>query len=90
MQLAVEGRPAEALSICEPIDRSELAALPAMILAWGHTIALGDLGNHLKAAAVAEEAASTLAAASPEVAYYQAVILVVYHTRALINGRVRP
>jgi DNA-binding CsgD family transcriptional regulator len=85
LQLAVEARPAEALSICESINSAELGALPALILAWAHTIALGDLGNPLPAAAVAEEAAP-LAAASPEAAYYQAVILVVHHTQALLLG----
>ncbi len=85
VQAAVEGQPAEALSVCESIGRGELAPLPAMILAWAHTIALGDLGNPLQAAAVAEEAAP-LAAASPQTAYSQAVILIVFDTRALILG----
>jgi DNA-binding CsgD family transcriptional regulator len=85
LQLAVEARPAEALSVCESINSAELGALPALILAWAHIIALGDLGDPLRAAAVAE-AAAPLAAASPEVAYYQAVILVVYHTQALLLG----
>jgi len=89
VQLAVEAQPAEALRICESIDRDQLAALPALVLAWAHTIALGDLGHPLQAAAIAEEAA-LLAAASPEAAFYQAVILVVYHTQALILGGCLP
>ena len=80
VQAAVEGQPAEALGVCESIGRGELAPLPAMILAWAHTIALGDIGNPLQAAAGAEEAAP-LAAASPQTAYSQAVILIVFDTR---------
>ena len=85
VQLAVEARPAEALSICESIDRGKLTALSALILAWAQTIALGDLGHPTAAAEVAEEAAS-LAPVSREAAFYQAVILAVYHTQALILG----
>jgi DNA-binding CsgD family transcriptional regulator len=84
-QLATEARPAEALNICRLIDRGELGALPALILAWAHTIALGDLGHPLQASEIAEEA-GRLSAAAPEVAPYQAVILVVFHTQALILG----
>ena len=85
LQLAVEAQPTEALHICESIKRAELAALPTMILAQAQTIALGDLGVPLQAAAVAEEAAP-LASASPESFYHQVVILVVYQTQALILG----
>jgi DNA-binding CsgD family transcriptional regulator len=85
VQLAVEARPSEALSVCESIDRDELTALPAVILAWAQTIALGDVGRPRAAAEVAEEAAS-LAGASPEAAFYRATILVVYYTQALILG----
>lgn len=85
LQLAVEAQPAEALTVCESIDRADLTALPALILAWAQSIALGDLGRPLVAAAIAEEAAQ-LAAASPEATYYQAVILVIYYTQALIVG----
>jgi DNA-binding CsgD family transcriptional regulator len=83
VQMAVEARPAEALSICQSVDRGRLGPLPALILAWAHTIALGDLGHSLQAAQIAEEA-GRLSAAAPEVAPYQAIILVVYHTQALI------
>jgi DNA-binding CsgD family transcriptional regulator len=85
VQLAVEAQPAEALRVCESIDRTELTALPALILAWAQCVALGDLGRPLAAAAIAEEAAQ-LAAASPEATYYQAVILVVFYTQALVVG----
>ena len=85
IQLAVEAHPSEALKICESIDPGDLAALPTFILTWAHIIALGDLGHPLKAAKIAEEI-TPKAAASPGTAYYQAVILAVYYTQALILG----
>lgn len=85
VQLAVEAHPAEALKICESIDRDELAGLPKLILTWAHIISLGDLGRPMQAAKIAE-ATTPLAAASPGTAYYQAVILAVYYTEALILG----
>lgn len=85
VQLAVEAHPSEAVRICESIDRGELAGLPTLILTWAHVIALGDLGRPVLAAKIAEEI-TPLAAASPGTAYYQAVILAVYYTQALILG----
>jgi DNA-binding CsgD family transcriptional regulator/tetratricopeptide (TPR) repeat protein len=85
VQLAVEAHPGEALKICEFVDRGELGAFPTLILTWAHVIALGDLGRPMLAAEIAEETAP-LAAASPGTAYYQAIILVVYYTQALILG----
>jgi DNA-binding CsgD family transcriptional regulator len=84
VQLAVEAHPAEALKVCQPIDPAELAPLPAMVLAWAHTIALSDLGRPLHAAEIAQ-AAAALAAASLDAAN-TAVILAVYHTEALLLG----
>lgn len=89
VQLAVEAHPAEALEICESVDRDELAGLPKLILTWAHIIALGDLGRPMRAAEIAE-ATTPLAAASPGTAYYQAVILAVYYTEALILGGFLP
>ncbi|MGH3560686.1 MAG: helix-turn-helix transcriptional regulator, partial [Mycobacterium sp.] len=66
------------------IDRSGLPALPALLSVWGATIALGDLGNPLQAAALAEEGA-VQAAASPDAAYLT-VLLVLYHVQALVLG----
>jgi DNA-binding NarL/FixJ family response regulator len=54
-------------------------------LACAQTVALGDIGRPEQAAAIAEEA-TTLAEASHETAFFQAIILVVYHTEALIIG----
>ncbi len=85
MQLAVEARPAEALRVCESIDRTALFALPALKLACAHAIAFGDLGQPLQAAASAEEAVR-LAEASPEAAFFQSIILIVYYTQALTLG----
>ena len=84
VQLAVEAHPAEALKVCQPIDPAELAPLPAMVLAWAHTIALSDLGRPLQAMEIAQ-AAAALAAASLDAAN-TAVILAVYHTEALLLG----
>jgi len=84
LQLAVEARPADALGMCESIDRGQLAAFPALVLAWAQIIALGELGHPLQTGAIAEEAAR-LAVASPAAAL-QAVLLVLYHTEALILG----
>ncbi|MEA2484278.1 MAG: hypothetical protein QOC55_2225 [Thermoleophilaceae bacterium] len=89
VQLAVEAHPVEALEICESVDRGELAGLPTLILAWAQIIALGDLGRPMRAAKIAE-ASTPLAAASPGTAYYQAVILAVYYTEALILGGCLP
>ena len=89
VQLAVEAHPVEALQICESVDRGELAGLPTLILAWAQIIALGDLGRPMRAAKIAE-ASTPLAAASPGTAYYQAVILAVYYTEALILGGCLP
>ena len=85
LQLAVEARPAEALRVCDAIDHGQLAALPALKLACAQNIVFGDLGHPLQAAAIAEEAARSVAA-SPEAAFFQAIILVVYQTQALIIG----
>lgn len=84
LQLAVEAHPAEALKVCQPIDPAELAPLPALVLAWAHTIALSDLGRPLQATEIAQ-AAAALAAASPDAAN-MAVILAVHHTEALLLG----
>jgi DNA-binding CsgD family transcriptional regulator len=84
VQLAVEAHPAEALKVCQPIDPAELAPLPAMVLAWAHTIALSDLGRPLQATEIAQSAAA-LAAASLD-APNAALILAVYHTEALLLG----
>jgi DNA-binding CsgD family transcriptional regulator len=82
-QLAVAARPVEALKICDAIDRRELGGFPSLILAWGHIIALGDVGRPRQAAQVAEDITPT-AAVSPGAAYYQAVILAAYYAEALI------
>ena len=84
VQLAVEAHPAEALKVCQLIEPAELAPLPAMVLAWAHTIALSDLGHPLQATEIAR-AAAALAAASLDAAN-TAVILAVYHTEALLLG----
>jgi DNA-binding CsgD family transcriptional regulator len=85
VQLAVEAKPAEALRVCRSIDRGELTPYSALKLACAQAVALGDIGQPEQAAAIAEEA-TTLAEASPETAFFQAIILVVYHTEALITG----
>jgi DNA-binding CsgD family transcriptional regulator len=89
VQQAVEGYPADALATCETIDRSELGALPGLKLACAQTIALSDRGHALQATAIADEAAQ-LTAAAPEAAFFQAVILAVYQTQALILGGCLP
>lgn len=89
VQQAVEGYPADALTTCETIDRSELGALPELKLACAQTIALGDRGHPQQAMAIADKAAQ-LTAAAPEAAFFQAVILAVYQTQALIVGGCLP
>ncbi|HEX7322872.1 MAG TPA: LuxR C-terminal-related transcriptional regulator [Mycobacterium sp.] len=84
MQLASAARPAEALAAFESVDRSGLAALPELMSMWAAAIALSDLGNPLRAAALAEQGAA-LAAAAPDAAYL-AVLLVIYQVQALILG----
>jgi len=84
VQLAVEAQPADALKVCESIDPAKLAPFPAVILAWAHTIALGDLGRPLQVTAIAQTA-TELAEASLDAAN-TAVILAVYHTEALLLG----
>jgi DNA-binding CsgD family transcriptional regulator len=85
VQLAVEAQPAEALDVCASIDRTALFALPALKLACAQAIAFGDLGQPLRAAPSGEEAVR-LAAASPEAAFFQSIILVLYYTQALTLG----
>jgi DNA-binding CsgD family transcriptional regulator len=85
VQLAVEAQPADALIVCQSINRDELTPYSALKLACGETIALADIGHPEQAATIAEEA-TRLAEASPEAAFFQAIILVVYHTEALIVG----
>ncbi|MGH3632828.1 MAG: LuxR C-terminal-related transcriptional regulator [Mycobacterium sp.] len=82
--LATAARPAEALTTCESIDRGELDAVSALMLAWARTIALGDLGHPAQASAVVEDGFA-LATVSPEAAY-PLVILVIYYVEALILG----
>jgi DNA-binding CsgD family transcriptional regulator len=81
-QLAVEARPAEALEVCESIDRTELWAYSALTLACAEAIAFGDLGKPLRAAD-SVEAAAQLASAAPEAAFFHSIILIVYYTQAL-------
>ncbi|MGA8327974.1 MAG: helix-turn-helix transcriptional regulator, partial [Mycobacterium sp.] len=85
VQLAVEARPAEALRICESIDRADLGALSTLVRTWAQIIALGDLGQPLLAAEIAGKA-TPLAAGSQGTAYYQTVILMAWYTQALILG----
>ena len=88
VQLATAARPAEVVSICDCIDRHELSALPALMLTWARTIALGDLGRPLQAAAVADEGAA-LAASSPQAACQAVpltVPLLIFHVQALMLG----
>lgn len=64
MQLATAARPDETLSTSADIEREQLDGLPAMMLAWALTIALGDRGQPQQAATVALEAhAAAMAAA---------------------------
>ena len=89
VQSAVEGRPAEALRICESIDRADLGPLPTLVRTWAQIIALGDVGQPLLAAKLAEKA-TPLAAGSQGTAYYQTVILMAWYTQALILGGCLP
>jgi DNA-binding NarL/FixJ family response regulator len=82
--LATAARPAEALTTCASIDRGELDAVSALMLAWARTIALGDLGQPAQASAIVGEGFA-LAAVSPE-ASYPLVILVIYYVEAFILG----
>lgn len=82
--LATAAHPAEVLALAESIDRGKLAHLPALILAWALTIALGDLGHPLQAAAAADDGVA-LGASSPEAAI-QATTLVLFDVQALILG----
>lgn len=83
-QLAMAARPADAATLAESIDRSQLTALPATILACSLTIALGDLGRPRPATEAADEG-MRLAANSPQAAY-QAVALALVHADALVSG----
>ena len=89
VQLAVEARPAEALRICESIDGADLGALPTLVRTWAQIIALGDVGQPLVAAEIAEKA-TPLAAGAQGTAYYQTVILMAWYTQALILGGCLP
>lgn len=79
--LALAARPEEAAAVADGVDRSQLSALPAAILATGLTIALGDLGR-TEAAIEAATEGNRLAAESPQAAY-QAVGLNLMYADAL-------
>jgi DNA-binding CsgD family transcriptional regulator len=70
IQLATAARPAEVLQIGARIDPGLLGKVPALMLGWAQTIALGDLGRPGEAGTLAE---ATLAAvdAHPEGAMQQ-------------------
>jgi DNA-binding CsgD family transcriptional regulator len=84
VQLAVKAQPAEALRVCDSVDRRELGALPALKLACAQAIAFGDIGQPRRAASAEETA--RWANASPEAAFFQSIILIVYYTQALTLG----
>jgi DNA-binding CsgD family transcriptional regulator len=84
LQLATAARPHETLATSARIDRDRLGALPALMLAWAMTIALGDLGQPQQAAAVAQDAV-TAAAASPAAAV-QTPGVILCEVQALVLG----
>ena len=81
-QLAIGGRPAEAVVLAESLDRTTLSPLPSTILSTGLALALGDLGRQ-KAATEIVEAGNQLAASSPDAAF-QAVGLNLVHAGSLV------
>jgi DNA-binding CsgD family transcriptional regulator len=81
VQLAMAGRPADAVSAVAHVDLDRLAPLPALVALWGLTIGEGDLGHPARAAAHADHA-YRLAAAHPE-ATYQGVGITEFHVCAL-------
>lgn len=85
LQLAMDARPTDVMTLVESIDRDKLNKRSAVTLNFGHTIALGDRGLP-GSATQAPEDGFVLAPNSP-VAAYQAVALALVHADALmING----
>lgn len=80
-QLATAARPAEAVRLSEDVNRAMVSALPAMFMATGLVVALGDLGR-MKAATEILEEGNRLASDSP-VAAHQAVGLNLVYAEAL-------
>lgn len=80
-QLATAARPAEAVQLSEEVNRAMVSALPAMFMATGLVLALGDLGR-MKAATEILDEGNRLAADSP-LAAHQAVGLNLMYAEAL-------
>ena len=88
VQLAFAAQPADAVALAETIDRDQLTAFPATILACGTTLAAGDLGHPQTAIAAAAEG-TRVAADSPHAAF-QAIGLNLLHADALAMAGLIP
>jgi DNA-binding CsgD family transcriptional regulator len=82
LHLAAQARPAEALAVAAQVDEADLGDFVALELAWGKTIAAGDLG-WVSDITPAARTGYDIAADSIEAAYL-GVGLAEFHVRALL------
>ncbi|HTQ19487.1 LuxR C-terminal-related transcriptional regulator [Mycobacterium sp.] len=82
LHLAAQARPAEALALAVQVDETDLGDFVAAELAWGKTIAAGDLGRIADIRSAARTGYD-IAAASIEAAYL-GVGLAEFHVKALL------
>lgn len=86
LQLAMAARPHEAITVAESLDPDALPDLPALVLAWALTIALGDVGRTSEAVAAATRGLDR-AAGSHEAPFQATTLTDFYLTAVLLAGR---
>jgi DNA-binding CsgD family transcriptional regulator len=82
LHLAAQARPAAALALAAQVDETALGDFVALELAWGKTIAAGDLGR-ISAVTPSARVGYDIAATSIEAAYL-GVGLAEFHVKALL------
>lgn len=82
IQLAMAGRPAEAIATGEAIDLQQLPDLPALFAIWALVISFGDVGRVACAARLAEEGYRR--ANQSRDAPYQGIGLAEFHVMAMV------
>jgi DNA-binding CsgD family transcriptional regulator len=86
LQLAMAARPHEAIAAAESLDPDALPDLAALVVAWGLTIALGDVGRTAEAVAAATRGLDR-AARSHDAPFQATTLTDLYLTALLLTGR---
>ena len=82
LQLAMEGKPDEAIAMMASVDGAGQPALVSMMAAWGLVIALGDRGSMDEARSIANDAYG-LVGRAPEIVS-QAIAFAEFHVASLL------